>query len=197
MVFEFIEKLIASLAILVFLPVMLVAVVAIKLESSGPVIFRQKRLGLNNQMIEIFKFRSMYLEHCDPHGKNLVSKKDRRVTKVGYILRKLSIDELPQLFNVLNGTMSLVGPRPHAPLASVGDKPYHELVDNYFERHKVKPGITGWAQVNGYRGETDTIEKLQRRIEHDLYYVENKSFIFDVRILMKTPICVLSTKNAL
>ena len=126
-----------------------------------------------------------------------MQKNDPRVTKVGAIIRKLSIDELPQLFNVLfKGNLSLVGPRPHAVHAKAADRLYDEAVDGYFARHRVKPGITGWAQINGWRGETDSQEKIQRRVEHDLHYIENWSVLFDLYILAMTPFSLLKTENA-
>lgn len=190
------DKLIASLAILMLAPVMLAVAIAVKLESKGPAIFRQKRYGFNNELIEVFKFRSMYTDRTDASAAKLVTKNDPRVTRVGRIIRKTSLDELPQLFNVLLGTLSLVGPRPHATQAKAADRLYPDVVDGYFARHKVKPGITGWAQINGWRGETDTAEKIQKRVEFDLAYIENWSVWFDLCILVKTPRALLSTKNA-
>jgi exopolysaccharide biosynthesis polyprenyl glycosylphosphotransferase len=177
-------------------PVMICVAVAIKLESRGPVLFRQKRYGFNNELIEVYKFRSMYTDRCDATASRLVTRDDPRVTKVGRIIRKTSLDELPQLFNVLKGNLSLVGPRPHAVAAKAENRLYDDVVDGYFARHKVKPGITGWAQINGWRGETDTAEKIQKRVEHDLYYIENWSVLFDLYILLKTPVSLLETKNA-
>ena len=146
--------------------------------------FKQKRYGFNNEMIEVYKFRSMYVDQCDATASKLVTKDDPRVTRVGRFIRKTSIDELPQLFNVVfKGNLSLVGPRPHAVHAKAENRLYDEAVDGYFARHRVKPGITGWAQINGWRGETDTHEKIQRRVEHDLYYIENWSVLFDLYIL--------------
>ena len=160
-------------------------------------LFRQKRYGFNNELIEVFKFRSMYADRCDANAAKLVTKDDPRVTRVGRFIRKTSLDELPQLFNVLTGNLSLVGPRPHA-LAGQGRRPtsIDEVVDGYFARHKVKPGITGWAQINGWRGETDTPEKIQKRVEHDIYYIENWSLLLDIYILFKTPFALLQSENA-
>ena len=158
--------------------------------------FRQKRYGFNNELIEVYKFRSMYTDMTDLDATKLVSKGDPRVTKVGRIMRKTSLDELPQLFNVLNGDLSLVGPRPHATKAKAGEDLYEHVVDGYFARHKVKPGMTGWAQINGWRGETDTAEKIERRVEHDLYYIENWSLLLDLSILLKTPWAVLKSRKA-
>ena len=160
-------------------------------------LFRQKRYGFNNDMIEVFKFRSMYVEKSDATAAKLVTKDDPRVTRVGRFIRKASLDELPQLFNVVfQGNLSLVGPRPHAVNAKAETRLYDEAVDGYFARHRVKPGITGWAQINGWRGETDTQEKIQKRVEHDLHYIENWSVLFDLYIVAKTPIALLKTENA-
>ncbi|SFL36204.1 undecaprenyl-phosphate glucose phosphotransferase [Methylorubrum salsuginis] len=177
-------------------PVMLGVALAVRLTSPGPVLFRQKRYGFNNELIEVFKFRSMYVDQCDAGAARLVTKTDSRVTPVGRFIRKTSLDELPQLFNVIRGDLSLVGPRPHALQAKAANTLYDQVVDGYFARHKVKPGITGWAQINGWRGETDTSEKLQRRVEHDLHYIENWSILFDLKILATTPLALLKTDSA-
>ena len=190
------DRLLSLAAIAVLSPVMLAVACAVKLESRGPVLFRQKRYGFNNELIEVFKFRSMYVEQCDQTASRLVSQNDPRVTKVGRFIRKSSLDELPQFFNVLRGDLSLVGPRPHATQAKAEEKLYDDLVEGYFARHRVKPGITGWAQINGWRGETDTKDKILRRIEHDLYYIENWSVLFDLYILAKTPWSLLNTDQA-
>jgi lipopolysaccharide/colanic/teichoic acid biosynthesis glycosyltransferase len=148
-------------------------------------------------LIEVFKFRSMYVDQSDATAAKLVTKSDPRVTRVGRFIRKTSIDELPQLFNVVfKGNLSLVGPRPHAVHAKAEDRLYDEAVDGYFARHRVKPGITGWAQINGWRGETDNQEKIQRRVEHDLFYIENWSVLLDLYILAATPFALLKTENA-
>ena len=182
---------------LIALPVMALIAIAIKLESRGHVLFTQKRYGFNNDLIEVYKFRSMYAEAADVTASKLVTKDDARVTRVGRIIRKTSLDELPQLFNVVfRGNLSLVGPRPHAVNAKADARLYDNAVDGYFARHRVKPGITGWAQINGWRGETDTHEKIQQRVEHDLYYIENWSVLFDLYILMRTPFALLKTENA-
>jgi lipopolysaccharide/colanic/teichoic acid biosynthesis glycosyltransferase len=160
------------------------------------VLFRQKRYGFNNELIEVYKFRSMYTDMSDANASQLVTKGDPRVTKVGRFIRKTSLDELPQLLNVLNGSLSLVGPRPHALQAKADNRLYNDVVDGYFARHKVKPGITGWAQINGWRGETDTEDKIQKRVEHDLYYIDNWSVFLDVYILLKTPFSLISNDNA-
>jgi Undecaprenyl-phosphate glucose phosphotransferase len=191
------DKFVGSLMLLAASPFMLLAAIAIKLDSRGPIFFKQKRYGFNNELIEVYKFRSMYVEQCDSTASVLVTKGDARVTKLGAFLRKTSIDELPQLINVvLKGNLSLVGPRPHAVHAKAENRLYDEAVDGYFARHRVKPGITGWAQVCGWRGETDTQEKIQQRVEHDLFYIENWSVLFDLAILARTPLAVLSSRNA-
>ncbi|TPI41260.1 undecaprenyl-phosphate glucose phosphotransferase [Mesorhizobium sp. B3-1-9] len=182
--------------IVLFSPVMLATAIAIKLDSKGPVLFKQKRHGFNNEIIEVYKFRSMYTDRSDPTAKQTVTKNDPRVTGVGRFIRKTSIDELPQFFNSLFGSLSLVGPRPHAIAAQSHNLLYNEVVDGYFARHKVKPGVTGWAQINGWRGEMDTNEKIRMRTEYDLYYIENWSMLFDLRILFLTPIRLLNTENA-
>lgn len=190
------DKLIASVALLVTSPIMLLIAAAIKLESSGPVLFKQRRYGFNNELIEVYKFRSMFADKCDADAVKLVSKGDPRVTRVGRLIRMASLDELPQLFNVLQGGLSLVGPRPHATQAKADNALYQEAVESYYARHRVKPGITGWAQINGWRGETDTVEKIQRRVEHDLYYIENRSLLLDLYILLRTPFALVNTDQA-
>ncbi|RWQ50556.1 undecaprenyl-phosphate glucose phosphotransferase [Mesorhizobium sp.] len=184
------------IGIIVFSPVMLATAIAIKLDSQGPVLFHQKRHGFNNEIIEVYKFRSMYTDKADPTARQTVTRNDPRVTRVGRFIRKTSIDELPQFFNSLFGSLSLVGPRPHAIAAQSHNLLYNEVVDGYFARHKVKPGVTGWAQINGWRGEMDTNEKIRMRTEYDLYYIENWSLLFDLRILFLTPIRLLNTENA-
>ena len=186
----------AGLALLLLSPVLIATAIAIKLDSKGPVLFRQKRYGFNNEVVDVFKFRSMYAEKCDYEAKIAVTKGDPRVTKVGRFIRKTSIDELPQLFNVLIGNLSLVGPRPHAVGSNTADKLWESVVDGYFARHKVKPGVTGWAQINGWRGEVDTPEKLRGRVQHDLYYIENWSPLLDLYILFRTPLALMNTENA-
>jgi len=191
------DKIVGSLLLLVTLPVMAIIAIAIKLESKGPALFRQKRYGFNNDLIEVYKFRSMYADKTDATAAKLVTKDDPRVTRIGRIIRKTSLDELPQLFNVVfKGNLSLVGPRPHAVNAKAQTRLYDEAVDGYYARHRVKPGITGWAQINGWRGETDTQEKIQQRVEHDLYYIENWSVLLDLYILAHTPFALLKTEHA-
>jgi len=190
------DKLVALVAIVMLSPIMIATAIAIKLESKGPIIFKQKRHGFNNELIEVFKFRSMYVDQSDANASKLVTKGDSRVTKVGRFIRKTSIDELPQFFNVLRGELSVVGPRPHALQAKADNRLYYEAVEGYFARHRVKPGVTGWAQINGWRGEMDTDEKIRMRTEFDLYYIENWSLWFDLKILLLTPVRLLNTENA-
>jgi Undecaprenyl-phosphate glucose phosphotransferase len=191
------DKIIGGLLLIAALPVMALVAIAIKLDSRGPVLFKQKRYGFNNDLIEIYKFRSMYVEQADANASKLVTKDDPRVTRVGRFIRKASLDELPQLFNVVfKGNLSLVGPRPHAINAKAEARLYDEAVDGYFARHRVKPGVTGWAQINGWRGETDTHEKIQKRVEYDLYYIENWSVLFDLYIVAMTPFALLKRENA-
>jgi Undecaprenyl-phosphate glucose phosphotransferase len=190
------DRVIASAAIVVLAPAMLAVAIAIRLESKGPILFRQKRYGFNNELIEVFKFRSMHANRCDANATTLVSKGDSRVTRVGRFIRKTSLDELPQLFNVLTGQLSLVGPRPHATQAKAADTLYEQVVDGYFARHRVRPGITGWAQINGWRGETDTREKIEQRVKHDLDYIDHWTLMLDVKILVQTPFALLKSENA-
>jgi len=184
---------IASALIFMISPLLLLICAAIKLESRGPVIFRQQRYGFNNKNITVFKFRSMYHGRPPEEGVPQTQRDDPRVTRAGRFLRRTSLDELPQLFNVLNGSMSLVGPRPHAVEHNVQ---YAKIIGGYFGRHNVKPGITGWAQLNGLRGETDTKDKMKARVEHDVYYIDNWSIWLDLKILFKTPLVVFSQDTA-
>jgi Undecaprenyl-phosphate glucose phosphotransferase len=191
------DKIVGWLALIATAPIMLLVALAIKIDSRGPVFFKQKRYGFNNELIEIYKFRSMYAEQTDPTASKLVTAGDPRVTRVGRFIRKTSLDELPQLFNVVfTGNLSLVGPRPHAVQAKAENRLYHEAVDGYFARHRVKPGITGWAQIHGWRGETNSQEKIQRRVEHDLFYIENWSILLDLYIIAQTPFALIRTENA-
>jgi Undecaprenyl-phosphate glucose phosphotransferase len=190
------DVVIAFFCLLLTLPLMLGIALSIKLDSRGPVLFRQKRLGASNLPFNLLKFRSMYVEQTDALGRQLTRSGDPRITRVGRFLRITSLDELPQLINVLKGEMSLVGPRPHPLAASAAGIAYAQAISEYPMRHRVKPGITGWAQVNGWRGETTTIEQIRRRVEHDLYYVENWSLSFDLFILGRTVFTVLSRTNA-
>jgi putative colanic acid biosynthesis UDP-glucose lipid carrier transferase len=176
------DMVLASVAILITAPVMLAAALAIKITSPGPVLFRQRRYGLDGQEITVWKFRSMVVLE-DGGDVRQATREDDRVTPLGRFMRRTSIDELPQFFNVLQGRMSVVGPRPHA---VAHNETYRKLIKGYMIRHKVKPGITGWAQVNGARGETDTIDKMRRRIDFDLEYLRNWSLRLDLLIVWKT-----------
>jgi Undecaprenyl-phosphate glucose phosphotransferase len=191
------DLVIAVFCLLVALPLMLVIALSIKLDSRGPVFFRQTRLGANNLPFNLLKFRSMFVEHTDALGHRLTQADDPRITRVGRFLRMTSMDELPQLINVLRGEMSLVGPRPHALAANAAGILYDRAISDYPIRHRVKPGMTGWAQVNGWRGQTTTIEQIRRRVECDLYYIENWSLTFDLLILGRTVFSVLSRANAI
>jgi Undecaprenyl-phosphate glucose phosphotransferase len=189
------DKLVAVTALILLSPVMIGTAIAIKLDSPGPVFFRQKRHGFNNQLIDMWKFRSMRTDTLDATAAKLVTKDDPRVTWVGKFIRKTSIDELPQLFNVLMGELSIVGPRPHALAAKADNKLYYDAVEGYFARHRVKPGMTGWAQIHGWRGETDTVEKIMQRVNHDLYYIENWSLWLDLKIVLMTPISLITKRQ--
>lgn len=180
------DLLLASLALLLAAPLMLLVAVAIKLDSPGPVLFRQRRYGYNNRLIPVYKFRSMYTDQTDADAQRQTTRGDARVTRVGRFIRRTSLDELPQLLNVLDGSMSMVGPRPHATATKAAGIPFEEAVQSYAARHRVKPGITGWAQINGYRGETDTLHKIRRRVEYDLEYIAKWSVWFDLYILART-----------
>lgn len=191
------DRAVAALMIVLLSPILCLVALAIRLESKGPVVFRQKRYGFNNELITVFKFRSMFASLADQNASRLVTRNDPRVTRVGRFIRRTSLDELPQLFNVVSGTMSLVGPRPHAISAKADDRLYEDVVDGYFARHRIKPGITGWAQINGYRGETDTREKIEGRVKLDLEYISKWSILFDVYIIVMTPFSlVFKNENA-
>ncbi|PPQ27272.1 undecaprenyl-phosphate glucose phosphotransferase [Rhodoblastus sphagnicola] len=190
------DRCVALLAIVVLSPLLALLALGVKLSSPGPILFVQKRYGFNNEEFGVYKFRSMYTDQCDHAAAKQVTRGDPRVTPFGAFIRRASLDELPQLFNVLRGDLSLVGPRPHALKSAAAGRAYEAVVVNYFARHRVKPGITGWAQINGWRGETDTEEKIEQRVAHDLHYIEHWSVWLDIGILLKTPIAVLWGKNA-
>jgi lipopolysaccharide/colanic/teichoic acid biosynthesis glycosyltransferase len=176
----------ASFALLLLLPGLLAIALAIKLTSRGPILFRQRRYGLNNEIFMIYKFRTMYVDKCDNSGVEQTRRNDPRVTPVGKVLRRSNLDELPQLLNVVKGDMSLVGPRPHVVgMLAAGDL-YENLVPNYFERHRVRPGLTGLAQARGLRGSTVDATLAKARIDLDLQYVQNWSFALDLGILIET-----------
>ena len=183
---------ISSVLIALLWPVMLAIALGVKFTSPGPIIFKQRRYGLYGERILVHKFRTMSV--CEDQGAVAQARRgDPRVTPFGAFLRKTSLDELPQLFNVLLGTMSMVGPRPHA---VAHNEEYRKLIDGYMLRHKVRPGITGWAQVNGFRGETETLDKMKRRVEYDLHYLRNWSLSLDVTIMLRTARLVLRDSNA-
>jgi lipopolysaccharide/colanic/teichoic acid biosynthesis glycosyltransferase len=186
------DKSLAILLLIAFAPLMGLVALLIRLESRGPVLFVQKRFGFNNEMIRVLKFRTMYINRSDLSGTRRTVRNDPRVTRVGRVVRALSIDELPQLINVLRGEMSIVGPRPHPVGMQVGDGVlYGDAIAHYCHRHRVKPGITGWAQVNGLRGEVDALHKARARVDHDLYYIEHWSPWLDLKILLRTIVIII------
>ncbi len=186
------DVVLGSIGLLLASPVMFIVAIMIKCSSRGPVLFSQLRYGINGQQIKVYKFRSMYLH--DEQGKvTQATKSDVRITPIGRFLRRSSLDELPQLWNVLQGRMSLVGPRPHA---VEHNEYYKDLVSKYMLRHAVKPGITGWAQINGYRGETETLDKMAKRVEYDLVYIESWSLWLDIKILFLTVFRGFFNQNA-
>jgi Undecaprenyl-phosphate glucose phosphotransferase len=187
------DLVISGLLLALLSPLLLLIALAIKLDSRGPVIFKQRRHGFNNEVFEVYKFRSMTVADCGATGIVQATRHDKRVTRLGALLRRSSLDELPQLLNVLLGNMSIVGPRPHAVQHNIE---YGSVISEYFARHNVKPGITGWAQVNGLRGETDTLDKMHRRVDYDLEYIERWSLSFDLKILLKTVFVVWFDRNA-
>jgi Undecaprenyl-phosphate glucose phosphotransferase len=190
------DKILGAICLALFAVPMALIALAIRLDSKGPVLFVQDRFGFNNKVVRVYKFRTMHVEAQDRSGAQRTVPDDPRVTRVGYVLRTLSFDELPQLFNVLRGEMSLVGPRPHAVAMRAGDELYHNAVAEYFQRHRVRPGITGWAQVNGLRGEIDTLEKAHRRVAYDLYYIDHWSLWLDIKILFMTIKILFTRQNA-
>jgi len=190
------DRCLAMVFLILLAPLFLAAALAIKLDSPGPVFFKQRRYGFNNQPITVLKFRTMEADRGDEFGARQTSRNDPRVTRTGRFLRRASIDELPQLINVLRGEMSIVGPRPHALGTRAEGRAFEEVVDQYAARHRVKPGITGWAQVNGWRGEIDSIDKIQKRVEHDLHYIENWSIGFDLLIILMTMALIIRDRRA-
>jgi Undecaprenyl-phosphate glucose phosphotransferase len=188
------DRAFAGLALIAIAPLLAVIAIAVKLSSPGPVLFRQQRRGAYGRIFTIYKFRTMREHDASASGEvRQATRGDPRITRIGALLRRTSLDELPQFFNVLKGDMSVVGPRPHA---VEHDRFYQHLVDGYIQRYRIKPGITGWAQVNGHRGETDRVEKMQKRVEHDLYYLNNWSFSLDMRIVAATVLCGFTHRNA-
>jgi Undecaprenyl-phosphate glucose phosphotransferase len=190
------DKCLTVAMLTVVAPLMLLIGLLIKYDSRGPVLFVQERLGFNNKIIRVLKFRTMRVEHEDRSGGRRTLPGDPRVTRMGRLLRKTSLDELPQLINVLRGEMSLVGPRPHAVAMRINERPYSEAVGGYAQRHRVKPGITGWAQINGLRGEVDSLERGRARVDYDLEYIERWSLWLDLKILALTLPAVWSCRNA-
>jgi len=190
------DKILGAVLLALTAPLMALVAIAIRLDSKGPAFFVQERFGFNNNVIRVFKFRTMREGETDASGANRTVPGDARVTRVGRILRRLSVDELPQLLNVMLGEMSLVGPRPHVMAMRAGDRLYHEAVSEYFLRHRVRPGMTGWAQVHGLRGEIDTPRRARERVEYDLWYIDNWSIWLDLKILFMTAIVVLRRQNA-
>lgn len=187
------DRLFAAAALLALAPVMIAIAIAVKLSSSGPVFFRQRRKGVDGRVFKIYKFRSMRVHEQKAGVLEQAKRGDPRVTRVGAFLRRTSLDELPQFINVLRGEMSVVGPRPHA---IEHDNLYQPIVQGYIHRYRIKPGITGWAQVNGFRGETERVEKMEQRVAHDLYYLRNWSFRLDMRIILATIFKGLRHTNA-
>ncbi len=177
-------------------PVLVLIALAIRIETRGPLFFRQVRQGFNGSNFDVLKFRSMYADQSDAFAERQTSKGDGRVTRVGRLIRRTSLDELPQLINVIRGEMSIVGPRPHALKTTAEGRTLEAAVQEYALRHRVKPGMTGWAQVNGLRGELDTIEKLRRRVQHDIEYIEKWSMGLDLKIILKTLFLVIGARGA-
>lgn len=190
------DKVLSLVALAVFSPVMLLIAAAIVFDSEGPALFVQERFGFNNRSIKVLKFRTMFVDKGDLTGAARTVRGDPRVTRIGRFLRASSLDELPQFFNVLRGDMSLVGPRAHAIAMKAGDRLYHEAVGEYFQRHKVRPGITGWAQVNGLRGEIDSVLSAKQRVAYDLHYIDHWSLWFDLKIVVLTLRTVCARSNA-
>jgi Undecaprenyl-phosphate glucose phosphotransferase len=190
------DVIVAAVALVLLAPVMALAALAVRLDSPGPVLFRQPRYGFANRTIQVLKFRTMYVDRGDGSGADRTTRDDPRVTRVGRFLRRTSIDELPQLINVLRGEMSIVGPRAHAVAMKVEGRLYDQAVGAYFARHRVRPGITGWAQVNGLRGEVNTLDKARRRVAFDLDYIERWSLLFDIHIMSRTVRTMFYDPNA-
>jgi Undecaprenyl-phosphate glucose phosphotransferase len=189
------DLVLGAAALAVAAPVMAAIAIAVRLDSPGPILFRQRRYGFNNEPITVWKFRSMRHEEADPHAAQQVCACDDRVTRVGRFIRRTSLDELPQLINVLRGEMSLVGPRPHAIGMKTGSEESSRLVAEYAWRHRMKPGITGWAQINGSRGPVDTPRAVRERVALDIDYIERQSFWFDLYILAMTAPTLLGDRH--
>lgn len=180
------DRILAACVLALTAPLFAVIAIAIRLDSPGPVFFRQFRHGYNNRLIRVFKFRTLYDHAADPNAEKLSDERDPRVTRVGAILRRTMLDELPQFVNVLRGEMSVVGPRPHAMAAKAGGLLYRDAVPDYDARHRMKPGVTGWAQVNGWRGDTKTVEQIRQRVAYDLHYIDHWSIWMDIKIVFLT-----------
>jgi exopolysaccharide biosynthesis polyprenyl glycosylphosphotransferase len=190
------DVIIAGAALFALFPVLAFVALAIRLDSEGPIFFRQDRKGFNGKIFKLWKFRSMHADATDHHAAIQTSRNDPRVTRVGRFIRRTSIDELPQLINVLQGTMSIVGPRPHAMSTQTEGRNLEELVDYYAVRHRVRPGITGWAQINGLRGELNSVQKLQSRVNFDIEYIDKWTLWFDIKIILKTLLLVIRDPHA-
>jgi exopolysaccharide biosynthesis polyprenyl glycosylphosphotransferase len=190
------DTILGALLLLCFAPIMSIIAAAIKLASRGPIFFSQERFGFNNGVIRVLKFRTIHVDRGDPSGAERTVRNDPRVTRVGRFLRAFSLDELPQLINVLRGEMSLVGPRLHVLSMRAGDRLYHAAVTDYDHRHRMKPGTTGWAQVNGLRGEIDTVEKARQRVLFDLDYIDSWSLWLDAKILLMSSRVPFTRENA-
>jgi exopolysaccharide biosynthesis polyprenyl glycosylphosphotransferase len=190
------DRTLALVLLCITLPVMLAIAIAIRISDPGPVFFYQERRGYGGNTFKIIKFRTMRVLHSNPATFKLTVRDDPRVSRIGHILRRTSLDELPQLLNVLKGDMWIIGPRPHPLSAQAGGILYPDAVKDYTARYRIKPGITGWAQVCGWRGPTDTLQQLSKRVEHDIYYIENWSSLFDAIILFRTLFCVFGQENA-
>ncbi len=190
------DYVVGAIALIILSPLLALLALAVRLDSKGPILFKQPRLGFNNRMFVCYKFRTMYADMTDVMADRQTTRGDPRITRVGKWMRKSSLDELPQLFNVMNGTMSLVGPRPHAPNTKAANRLFAEVVQKYALRHRVKPGITGWAQVNGWRGETSTTEQVENRVRCDLFYIDNWSVLFDLKIVFMTVLREIYSRHA-
>jgi polysaccharide biosynthesis protein PslA len=190
------DYVVGAIALAFLSPILALLALAIRLDSKGPILFRQPRLGFNNRKFICYKFRTMYADMTDVMADRQTTRGDPRITRFGKWMRKFSLDELPQLLNVMNGTMSLVGPRPHALNTKAADRLFAEVVQQYALRHRVKPGITGWAQVNGWRGETTTVEQVENRVRCDLFYIDNWSLRFDLKIAAMTMLHEIHSQHA-
>ena len=190
------DRILAAGIVLMISPLLIGIAIAIKFDSPGPLLFKQKRRGYNNRTIEVLKFRTMAVDKTDDNGDRLTERNDPRVTKVGAFLRRWSLDELPQFLNVLRGDMSIVGPRPHALGAKAGGQLYFDAVPYYDARHRVKPGITGLAQISGWRGPTETVTQIRKRVEYDVYYIEHWSLWLDLKIIFLTAFKGFKSENA-